>query len=112
MGTGKARTFVDLMNAIGSSLGHKVNIDFVDIPESICPSYQYFTESNSQKLNSLGALGDMGYPKELKQKVLVRMMAPGNEKVSVLAREFNVTEATLYAWRRSALETKPNVPHA
>jgi transposase-like protein len=43
------------------------------------------------------------YPKELKQKVLARMMAPGNETVSVLAREFNVTEATLYAWRRSAL---------
>lgn len=47
---------------------------------------------------------DVGYPKELKQKVLSRMMAPGNEAVSALAREFNVTEATLYAWRRSALE--------
>lgn len=45
----------------------------------------------------------MKYPKELKQKVLSRMMAPGNEVVSVLAREFNVTEATLYAWRRNAL---------
>lgn len=46
----------------------------------------------------------MKYPKELKQKVLSRMMAPGNEAVSVLAREFNVTEATLYAWRRAALQ--------
>ena len=46
----------------------------------------------------------MKYPKELKQKVLSRMMAPGNEAVSVLAREFNVTEGTLYAWRRVALE--------
>ncbi len=32
------------------------------------------------------------------------MMPPKNEKVSVLAREFNVTEATLYAWRRGALQ--------
>ena len=31
-------------------------------------------------------------------------MAPGNETVSVLARVFNVTEATLYAWRRVALK--------
>lgn len=46
---------------------------------------------------------DVRYPKELKQKVLARMMAPGNEAVSALAREFNVTEATLYVWRRSAL---------
>jgi ADP-L-glycero-D-manno-heptose 6-epimerase len=56
MGTGKARSFVDLMNAIGSALGQKVNIDFVDMPESIRPNYQYFTESNSKKLNSLGVL--------------------------------------------------------
>ena len=46
----------------------------------------------------------MKYPKELKQKVLSRMMVPRNEAVSVLAREFNVTKATLYAWRRIALE--------
>jgi transposase-like protein len=44
------------------------------------------------------------YPEELKQKVVSRMMAPRNEAVSVLAREFNVTKATLYAWRRIALE--------
>jgi transposase-like protein len=50
------------------------------------------------------------YPKELKQKVLSRMMAPGNETVSVLARAFNVTEATLYAWRRVALEAGVAVP--
>ena len=37
-------------------------------------------------------------------------MAPRNEKVSVLAREFNVTEATLYAWRRDALKEGMAVP--
>ena len=46
----------------------------------------------------------MGYPKELKAMVLQRMMAPGNETIGVLAKEFNVTEATLYAWRREALK--------
>jgi ADP-L-glycero-D-manno-heptose 6-epimerase len=57
MGSGKARSFVDLMNAIGSALSKKVSIDFVDMPEIIRANYQYFTESNSAKLNSLGALG-------------------------------------------------------
>ena len=42
----------------------------------------------------------MGYPKELKVMVLQRMMAPGNETIGVLAKEFNVTEATLYACKR------------
>ncbi len=46
----------------------------------------------------------MRYSKELKATVLQRMMAPGNEAIGVLAREFNVTEATLYAWRREALK--------
>jgi ADP-L-glycero-D-manno-heptose 6-epimerase len=56
MGTGKARSFLDLINAIGSALGKGVNIEFVDMPKSMRSNYQYFTESNSTKLNSLGAL--------------------------------------------------------
>ena len=56
IGTGKARSFIDLMQAIGSAVNQKVNIDFIDMPESIRPNYQYFTESNNEKLNSLGEL--------------------------------------------------------
>lgn len=44
----------------------------------------------------------MRYSKELKETVLRRMMPPANEAVSALAEEFNVTVATLYAWRRQA----------
>jgi ADP-L-glycero-D-manno-heptose 6-epimerase len=56
MGTGKARSFVELMNSIGAALGKKVKIDFIDIPENIRQNYQYFTEANTQKIVSLGAL--------------------------------------------------------
>jgi ADP-L-glycero-D-manno-heptose 6-epimerase len=56
MGTGKARSFFDLMNSIGAALGKNVKIDFIDIPENIRNNYQYFTEANTQKINSLGAL--------------------------------------------------------
>ena len=52
----------------------------------------------------------MRYPKEIKEAVLQRMMAPGNEAIAVLAREFNVTEATLYAWRREALKSGAVIP--
>ena len=50
------------------------------------------------------------YPKELKGEVLLRMMAPGSETVPALSREFKVTEAVLYAWRRSALEAGRAMP--
>lgn len=45
----------------------------------------------------------MKYPKQLKEQALARMMAPGNEPVALLSRALNVTEGTLYAWRREAL---------
>lgn len=44
----------------------------------------------------------MRYSKELKETVLRRMMPPSNESIATLAEEFNITSATLYAWRREA----------
>lgn len=54
LGTGQARSFVDLMHAIGAALGKPVNIEFVDMPESIRPNYQYFTEARMGKLRAHG----------------------------------------------------------
>jgi len=54
LGTGQARSFVDLMQAIGQALGKPVNIDFVDMPDSIRPNYQYFTEAKMRKLRGTG----------------------------------------------------------
>lgn len=50
LGTGKARSFVDLMLAIGATLDMPVKIEFMDMPESIRPNYQYFTEADISKL--------------------------------------------------------------
>jgi len=54
LGTGQARSFVDLMQAIGKALNKPVNIEFVDMPESIRPNYQYFTEARMHKLRAAG----------------------------------------------------------
>ena len=45
LGTGLARSFVDLVGAIGQALDKPVNVEFVDMPASIRPNYQYFTEA-------------------------------------------------------------------
>lgn len=57
LGTGKARTFLDLVNAVFKSLELKSNIEFIDIPIDIRDAYQYFTEASMDKLKALGYKG-------------------------------------------------------
>lgn len=54
LGTGQARSFVDLMAAIGAALGKPANIEYVDMPESIRPNYQYFTQASMDKVKQAG----------------------------------------------------------
>jgi ADP-L-glycero-D-manno-heptose 6-epimerase len=54
VGTGKARTFKDLVKAIFSSLNLQPQIEFIDTPEDIREKYQYFTEADMSKLRSAG----------------------------------------------------------
>jgi len=53
-GTGKARTFKDLVTAIFTSLNLKPEIEFINTPADIREKYQYFTEADMSKLRSAG----------------------------------------------------------
>ncbi|WMT72473.1 ADP-glyceromanno-heptose 6-epimerase [Bradyrhizobium sp. Ash2021] len=57
VGTGTARSFRDLMLAAYAALGSKPNIHYVDMPEQIRGSYQYFTESKADRLRHAGYNG-------------------------------------------------------
>jgi ADP-L-glycero-D-manno-heptose 6-epimerase len=57
-GTGKARTFFDLGEAVFEALGLKSKINFIDMPLDIRDKYQYFTEANTTKLFSVGFKSD------------------------------------------------------
>src|SRR5688572_2886220 len=54
LGSGEARTFLDLALQTFKAMDKEVNIDFVDTPEDIRDTYQYFTEANMEKLRSIG----------------------------------------------------------
>jgi ADP-L-glycero-D-manno-heptose 6-epimerase len=54
LGSGKARTFLDLAKNTFHSLNLNPSISFVDTPEDIRDKYQYFTEANMTKLVSAG----------------------------------------------------------
>ena len=54
LGTGKARSFNDLVRAIFNALNKPANIEYVDTPADIRDKYQYFTEANMHKLRDAG----------------------------------------------------------
>jgi ADP-L-glycero-D-manno-heptose 6-epimerase len=54
VGTGRARSFKDLITAMYAALGRKPNIEYVDMPVEIRGSYQYFTESEVANLQRAG----------------------------------------------------------
>jgi len=54
LGTGKARSFLDLANALFLAINKPPLIEFIDTPIDIRDKYQYFTEAKMEKLGSIG----------------------------------------------------------
>jgi ADP-L-glycero-D-manno-heptose 6-epimerase len=58
LGSGKARTFIDLTKAVFKALEKEDNISFIDTPADIREKYQYFTEADMKKLRNAGYQND------------------------------------------------------
>ena len=54
LGSGRARTFLDLVRATFAAMGKEEHISFVDTPADIRDKYQYFTEADMRKLQGIG----------------------------------------------------------
>ena len=54
VGTGKARTFNDLVKATFSALDKETKIEYINMPEDIRDNYQYFTEADMNKIKDAG----------------------------------------------------------
>ena len=54
LGTGTARTFLDLVKNTFSAMDKKADISFIPTPEDIRNKYQYFTEADMSKLINAG----------------------------------------------------------
>ena len=54
LGTGKARTFEDLVRSTFAAVDMPANIVYIDMPVDIRDKYQYFTEANMNKLKMAG----------------------------------------------------------
>jgi ADP-L-glycero-D-manno-heptose 6-epimerase len=54
LGTGRARSFLDLARAVFAALDLPERIEFVDTPADIRERYQYFTEARMERLRAEG----------------------------------------------------------
>jgi ADP-L-glycero-D-manno-heptose 6-epimerase len=54
IGSGTARTWIDLANSIFAALGKKPKIEFIEMPETIRDKYQYFTQADISRLRAAG----------------------------------------------------------
>jgi ADP-L-glycero-D-manno-heptose 6-epimerase len=54
LGSGEARTFLDLVRATFTAMGKEEHIAFVDTPADIRDKYQYFTEADMSKMRAIG----------------------------------------------------------
>ncbi|MCD8298457.1 MAG: ADP-glyceromanno-heptose 6-epimerase [Opitutae bacterium] len=54
VGAGKARTWLELVRPIFKAMGRPEKIEFIEMPESLRPQYQYFTQAKIDKLARFG----------------------------------------------------------
>jgi ADP-L-glycero-D-manno-heptose 6-epimerase len=54
LGTGRARTWLDLAHALCDVAGQPRNVEFIDMPSSMIEKYQYFTEARMDRLRAAG----------------------------------------------------------
>lgn len=54
VGTGKAQSFREMIEAMFAALGRPANIEYIDMPAAIRDSYQYFTQASVENLRRAG----------------------------------------------------------
>ena len=54
VGSGKARTWNDLVTAIFKALNKPINIEYIDMPGHLAAKYQYLTEAKLDKIKKAG----------------------------------------------------------
>ncbi len=58
LGTGTARTFLDIAHAVFAAMGNEENIEFFDMPAQLQAHYQYFTQAQMTRLRDAGFTKD------------------------------------------------------
>jgi ADP-L-glycero-D-manno-heptose 6-epimerase len=57
LGTGRARTYLDLAHAVSDAAGRPRKVEFIDMPKSLQGQYQSFTQAPMDRLRTAGYAG-------------------------------------------------------
>lgn len=77
VGSGVARTWVDLANALFAALGKTSNIEFIEMPESLREQYQYHTCADISKLRETGYTAPTSLLEDAIRDYAVNYLLPG-----------------------------------
>ena len=77
VGSGVARTWVDLANALFAALGKTPNIEFIEMPESLREQYQYHTCADISKLRETGYTAPTSSLEDAIRDYAVNYLLPG-----------------------------------
>jgi len=77
LGSGGARTWVDLVEAIFAAMGMPPRIEFVEMPEDLRGKYQYFTEADIGRLREAGYKEAVTSLEDAVRDYVVNYLVPG-----------------------------------
>jgi ADP-L-glycero-D-manno-heptose 6-epimerase len=78
LGSGKARTFKDLVTNTFRAMDKEPDIEFIDTPADIRDKYQYFTEASMDKIRSIGYTKDFHTLEEGIRDYVKNYLIPGH----------------------------------
>lgn len=78
IGTGKAESFCELVMAVFEAMGKEVDIEYIDMPNSIKDKYQYFTQAEMKKLKNAGYIKKTHTLKEAVSDYVKNYLLKGN----------------------------------
>jgi ADP-L-glycero-D-manno-heptose 6-epimerase len=77
VGSGRASTWIELVTPIFDVLGLPVNIQFIDLPESLREKYQYYTCADISRLRATGWSGPQFSLEQAVRDYVGRYLIPG-----------------------------------
>jgi ADP-L-glycero-D-manno-heptose 6-epimerase len=77
VGSGRAHTWIELVTPIFEELGLPVNIEFIDLPESLREKYQYYTCADISRLRTTGWRGPQFSLRQAVRDYVKRYLIPG-----------------------------------
>ena len=76
IGSGAARTWIDLANSVFAALDKKPKVEFIEMPEAIRDKYQYFTQADISRLRAAGYKAPVTSLEEAVKDYVRKYLAP------------------------------------